>query len=289
MIMPDRRATLELNQRQKAYYESRFQAAGEDEAAANRVTNLWTRLRRRIQCNDLRIGIREAIQADHRGWLGDVSGTRVLDLGCFTGNELSLWLASQADEYVGMDLSEQAAAELQRKLDTEVASANARAVADDVLAGTLPAGHFDIVYAYSVLHHFRDTTMVLEELDRLLKPGGLVVSVDPLATEPLNRLARTLYRPFQSDSDWEWPFTYATFRALRRYFRIDRVQGYRGLSMLSLPLAALPFTGGLARRVGQAGVRMERRFANRTGPALWMCWIVSTRLIKPTDQETQQA
>jgi len=35
-----------------------------------------------------------------------VAEAKVLDLGCGTGNPLSLWLAERAKEYVAIDLSE---------------------------------------------------------------------------------------------------------------------------------------------------------------------------------------
>jgi SAM-dependent methyltransferase len=287
--MRDRNAIIELNKRQKAYYESRFRAAGGAERAANRLTNLWTYLRRRIQANDERIGTREHKLADHKAWLGDLSDKDVLDLGCFSGNELTLWIAGRCRSYVGLDLSENAAAELQAKLESAVPDGRAIARAGDILQNDFADGSFDVIYAHSVLHHFEDITCVLEELRRLLRLGGMVVSVDPLATEPLNRTARALYRPFQTDAAWEWPFTLRTFRELRRYFVLDRVQGYRGFSMLSFPLALVPFLGPVARDVGRAGLHLERRFADRPGPALWICWVVSTRLVKPAGADAGAA
>lgn len=276
----DRKRLLELNRQQKAYYESRFEADGADERAANAVTNAWTRLRRRIQAHDRSIGTVDRILADHRSWLGDLSQSSVLDLGCFAGNDLSVWLAGQSGEYLGMDLSESAIDALREKLDAEMPHANARVQAGDFLANDLPDASFDVIYAHSVLHHFENIELVLEEMHRVLKPGGVIVSLDPLSTEPLIRMVRAAYRPFQSDRDWEWPFTLATIRGIDRWFRIDRIQGYRGFSMLGLPLAMLPFMRGPARGLGRLGLRLERRFANRRGPGLWLCWMVAMRLEK---------
>jgi ubiquinone/menaquinone biosynthesis C-methylase UbiE len=279
--MPNRPDIQEINKQQKAYYESRFVAAGGNERAANVLTNLWTRLRRRIQHNDERVGVRRAILADHQRWLGDLSEKRVLDLGCFAGNALTIWIAERCREYVGLDLSEHAIAQLQTKLNATKPGGGARAYAGDFLQNQFPDEHFDVIYAHSVLHHFQDIRLVLDEMNRILKPGGVVVSVDPLATEPLNQLARAAYRPFQSDRAWEWPFTRRTFQQLHGYFVLDRVQGYRGLSMLSFPLALLPFMGSAAQRLGRLGARLERRWATAPGPGLWVCWLVAMRLVKP--------
>ncbi|MDQ2070111.1 class I SAM-dependent methyltransferase [Natronospira bacteriovora] len=256
------------NRRQKAYYESRFQAGGQDESAANWITNRWTALRRGLQRAERRHGLRERVIAWHKQWLGDLSGRAVLDLGCFRGNELSLWLAEQAGDYTGIDLSPSAVAALNEKLE---GLPHARAIAGDFLLADLPEAGFDVVYAHSVLHHFPDVDVLCRRLSQVLKPGGVVVSVDPTQTEPLNRLARLLYRPFQSDRDWEWPFSRKTFRILQRHFEIDRIQGYRGFSRIGLLIP--PLMGW--------GLRMDERFARRLGPGLWFCWLVTMRMRKP--------
>lgn len=112
---------LQVNARQKAFYESRFDAfqAGtpHHERAANVSTNLWSRMRRRL------IGMRQASSVDsyllalHQEWLAAVlPGARVLDLGCFSGNPLSFWIAERCADYTGIDLSEQAIAQLNAQL-----------------------------------------------------------------------------------------------------------------------------------------------------------------------------
>lgn len=281
--MTSKRELIEINRKQKDYYESRYEAAGRNERAANRVTNFWTRLRRRIQRHDKAIGVYDGILADHRRWLGDLTDSRVLDLGCFSGNALSIFIAQNCREYVGQDLSESAIGKLREKLREARLDGTATAEAGDFLENDFPDAHFDVIYAHSVLHHFRSIECVLEEMHRVLRPGGTIVSLDPLATEPLIRLARALYRPFQSDSDWEWPFQRKTFRKIEHWFELDKVQGYRGLSMLSLPLAILPFMDSAAQRLGRRGSKLERKLANRLGIPLWFCWLVALRLIKRDD------
>lgn len=253
------------NSRQKAFYESRFEAHGADEEAANWITNRWRDLRRRLIAVDTRIGVGDAILDQHKLWLGDLSGKRVLDLGCFSGNALSLYLARNAGAYVGIDLSEKAVGVLRQSL---AGIPSATAVAGDFLHQDL--GKFDVVYAHSVLHHFRDFDGLCRRLCDVLSEGGIVVSLDPLQTDPLNRLARILYRPFQSDRDWEWPFTRTNFRTLKRYFTIEATQGDRGLSKVALLIP--PLAGW--------GKRMDDTHANRLSPYLYLCWRVSMKLRK---------
>jgi len=244
------------NAAQRAYYESRFVARGGSEQAASTATNAWTRLRRLVQSYDQRLGINDTLIRLHKEWCGDLTGRRVLDLGCFSGNPLSVWLAENAGEYLGVDLSDSAVAELNDKL---AHLPHAQAVAGDILDGDY--GTFDVIYARSVLHHFQDPVILAAAITQLLNPGGVLVGMDPMQTEPVNRLARLMYRPVQTDRAWEWPLTRWFFTAFQVHFELDRVQGWRGFSKL-----------------GRRGWQLDQRLANRKGLALWLCWNVTYRM-----------
>lgn len=279
-----RRTMLRMNVRQKDYYESRYEATalgrGAEERAANRPTRTWTSLRRRIQGLRAMAGVDEELLALHRQWLGDLRNARVLDLGCFTGNSLSLWLAESASQYVGIDLSEHAIAELNQKLQTRGLS-SATGMAMDFLANDWPDGYFDVVYAYSVLHHFADIDVALAELHRLLKPGGIVVTLDPMETDPVNRLARSIYRPFQTDRNWEFPFSRATLRSFRRYFDTVALQGIQGTVKFAYPLLLAPRMEPLGRVLASHLRAWDLRHGRSLGPSLSLFWHVAMKLRRP--------
>lgn len=278
-----RREMLELNVRQKDFYESRFEAQQvarvAPERAANAVTNAWSVLRAKLV--DLRraTGVEDELYELHQEWMSDIKDATVLDLGCFAGNHLSLWIAQHCADYTGIDLSEQATAILDAELK-ERGLTHARAYAQDFLDNPYPDNHFDLIYAYSVLHHFKNMTVFLEEMHRVLKPGGQIISFDPMMTEPANRLARRFYRPLQSDRDWEWPFTHSTFRLLRRYFEVVDQRGLLGMVKLGFPFQLVPGLEGVGRKVGQAGVRFDQRNARSFNLPFFLCWQVTLRLRK---------
>jgi SAM-dependent methyltransferase len=96
-------------------------------------------------------------------------GARVLDVGCGTG----LWLEAQARAFpalsvAGVDPSPamlaRAAARLPRA-DLRVAPAEAI---------PHPDAAFDVVASRFAYHHFRDLARALDELARVLAPGGLL-------------------------------------------------------------------------------------------------------------------
>ncbi len=257
-----------LNAQQRAFYDAKVAGPKGRNPAANAATNLWTRLRISLQKSDRSVGIREALLARHREWLGQLHDKHVLDLGCYSGNSLSLEIARASKSYLGIDLSPQAVTKLRSRL---VDMPTARVEATDFMAANYQE-RFDVIYAHGVLHYFEDFELLCSELYRALRPGGVVVSVDPLQSDPINRLARWLYRPFQADRDWEWPFDRASFETIGRRFTIEAVQGFRGMSRLGV------IAGPAA---GRWGLEWDLRHADRPGLPLALCWLVAMKFRKP--------
>ena len=107
---------------------------------------------------------------------------RALDAGCGTG-ALSVALASRLAEVVGID-SEEAYVDAARA----AAPANCTFVVGDVTALPFAYGGFDLAGCLRVLHHVRRPELVVAELARVTRPGGLVLIVDQLgATDPQSR------------------------------------------------------------------------------------------------------
>lgn len=281
--MTTRQDILALNKQQKRYYEARYdayQAHHDDLSSASWFTNLWWRARESIAEADNKIGIDKDILELHKHWLGDIGDRSILDFGCFTGNPLSLWLAKHAAKYRGIDLSEKAIAELNGKLAL-LDRPDAAASCTDILNNKFPDSYFDVIYAKSVLHHFSDISIICEELNRLLKPGGIVISDDPIQTEPINRIARVIYRPFQSDRDWEWPFTRKTIKTFQVFFEIRDMQGFRGFSRLALPFFFLPQLRQVGVQIGKWGWKLDRKMARSQNLFLFFCWNITFLMKKP--------
>jgi SAM-dependent methyltransferase len=266
-----RQEMLSVNQAQRTFYETDASQRG------NRVTKLWRQSRNAMFQIRKELGITDLIHQRHLEWLGDLQGKRVLDLGCASGNTLSLDIAERSGYYVGIDLSEPSIETLRQKLRAKnLPHADAQAM--DFLTPDFPYEPFDLIYAYAVMHHFRHFDAFLEVLHRRLVPGGRVITFDPMQTCWEVRAARAVYRPFQSDADWEWPFTRQSIRQIEQYFDIEAIQGVMGHAKWSLPLALLPGGHGLAMQVGSRLHERDRQSAVKQGSGLWRCMQVALHL-----------
>jgi SAM-dependent methyltransferase len=105
---------------------------------------------------------------------------RVLDVGCATGY-IALLLMQLDHQVTGIELNASMAAE-------------ARARGVEVLEHDLeeplplPDSSFDVVHACEIIEHLFDTEGFLEELGRILAPGGVLILSTPNLNSLTNRL-----------------------------------------------------------------------------------------------------
>lgn len=116
---------------------------------------------------------------------------RVLDAGCGQGTQM-LRLARDGHDVTGVDSSPALLNELGQALagEPDEVRARVRTVQDDVrnLASLFAAGSFDVVLCHGLLMYFADPEPLLDDLVRLVAPGGLlsllVRNGDALAMRP---------------------------------------------------------------------------------------------------------
>ncbi len=104
--------------------------------------------------------------------LSRAASQRVLDAGCGGGRySVALKRLGFAD-VVGLDWSTQGIAVANARV-AEAQIAGVRYVQGDVLNLPFADGEFDVVFSNGVLHHTYDTKRGLDEMRRVMKPGGL--------------------------------------------------------------------------------------------------------------------
>ncbi|GIK39166.1 MAG: hypothetical protein BroJett011_29990 [Chloroflexota bacterium] len=121
--------------------------------------------------------------------MGDLKGKKLLDLGTGLG-ETAVYFALQGAQVIATDISphmialaQQLAAHHHTQIEGLVCPAENL---------NLPDNYIDICYTANVLHHVADRKRTLREIHRVLKPGGLVVSWDPLAYNPIINVYRRM-------------------------------------------------------------------------------------------------
>ena len=97
--------------------------------------------------------------------------SRVLDVGCGTGNNTLLLQAATSSRLIGLDISRGMLQKARQKTDRiQLVQSPAESIpfADE---------SFRLVYMTEVLHHIRDTGSALQELHRILEPDGSICIV----------------------------------------------------------------------------------------------------------------
>jgi 2-polyprenyl-3-methyl-5-hydroxy-6-metoxy-1,4-benzoquinol methylase len=252
--------TLEKNKKQKEFYNKKKKSL---------PSRIWSFVREKSLKNIKKeLGILEQSYALHREWMGDLSQKKVLDLGCYAGNNLSIYLAANSGEYLGIDLSDVGIELLNNKLKD---IPHARAVAIDFFSEEFSESNFDLIYAYGVLHHFKNVDNLIHRLNEKLAPNGRIISYDPLETSYPIWFIRKLYRPFQSDAAWEWPFTRKTVRKFEEGFKVIEKRGVLGRSKWYFLYAMLPVSNEKKLNWGKSAHKKDWERSSNSNAQLFKC------------------
>lgn len=159
---------------------------------------------------------------------GCCAGGDILNLGCYEGDETPKFMAFGAKRIVGIDISDNAIATAQRKYG-QLAEFHVM----DGHRTTFPPRSFDAVIGRSILHHLDFPTAILE-IERVLRPNGSAIFVEPLGDNPAAKLIRA-FTPRARTSD-ERPLSAAQIAwANRKFGASEHCFG----NLASVPLAMI--------------------------------------------------
>jgi SAM-dependent methyltransferase len=134
-------------------------------------------------------------------FLKSVSMKTYLDVGCGDGNFASIVKrATSGVNVYGTDISAKAVKLAEDKGIT--------AFCVDLSCQRIPidSEYFDAVFAGEVIEHVFDTDHFLDEIHRVLKPGGSLVLTTPNLASLYNRLALLIgYEPFTNNPSLRYP------------------------------------------------------------------------------------
>jgi demethylmenaquinone methyltransferase/2-methoxy-6-polyprenyl-1,4-benzoquinol methylase len=115
--------------------------------------------------------------------------TRALDLATGTG-DIAFAVASRGAQVVGLDVTLRMI-ELAREKSRAVSASDTSFLVGDMMALPFPDASFDLVTTGYGLRNVPDLTLAIEEIRRVLKPGGQILSLD--FNRPANAIVRKAY------------------------------------------------------------------------------------------------
>jgi SAM-dependent methyltransferase len=136
-------------------------------------------------------------------------GRRVLDLGCRYGTLTAHY--APGNDVLGLDIDRHALAHA-----AELGISVAWADVEEPFA--LDDNEFDVVVAGELLEHVRDPQALVDEVRRVLRPGGTFVGSVPNAFRLKNRLCFIMGRHPESDPTHLHLFTPNQLRSVLGYF-----------------------------------------------------------------------
>lgn len=148
---------------------------------------------------------------------------RILDLGCANG-----WNMSRFSQYgrpsFGLDTVPERVTLARHYGPVLVASG---------LEVPFAAKTFDIVYIQHVLHHIGDVEQALQEVWRVLRPGGTLLLIETVEDSPIIRWGRQFYPRWMGD-EVNASFFFKGLQDLvsQNGFRIDKAEQYSVLFWL---------------------------------------------------------
>jgi methionine biosynthesis protein MetW len=170
-----------------------------------------------------------------------MKGQRVLDVGCGDGLTSGIWLRDRGCDYIGVDVSENAVR------DSSNAGFHAQKI-EDAAKLPFPDDSFDVVVCIEVLEHLFSPHKAVEEIVRVLRPGGVLMLTVPNVAAwrwRLDMFALGRWNPIGDElsgvEPWRDPhirfFTTRILKAmlLQRGLSVDEVSGHAGGFLMYLP------------------------------------------------------
>jgi len=142
----------------------------------NKSEKFWDRMAKyldRVERKDEATNIKIIEKTRNRLKISD----NVLDYGCGTGTA-AIEIARSVNNVTGIDISSKMIEAAKRKT-VELKVENIDFAQTTIFDEKLKKGSFDVILCFHLLHLVEDMPKVMQRINELLKPGGLIISATP--------------------------------------------------------------------------------------------------------------
>tara|TARA_Y100000996_G_scaffold402518_1_gene374566 strand:- start:978 stop:1718 length:741 start_codon:yes stop_codon:yes gene_type:complete len=157
--------------------------------------------------------------------------SEILDYGCGVGPVIEKVIKYNPKKITGIDISDISISKAKEKFINS--GSKVELFVDNCESTTFSNDKFDIVYGLGILHHLQFSKCI-NEISRILKPGGTLLFIEPLGTNPLINLYRLLTP--KSRSKDEHPLLFRDFKKIKEKFKNFNVKYYGFLTLVFFPL-----------------------------------------------------
>jgi ubiquinone/menaquinone biosynthesis C-methylase UbiE len=178
----------------------------------------------------------------------------ILELGCGDGI-LTNRLVVKCNKVIGIDIDDSLFHKIQPKDNLNLFKMDAHNL-------EFPDNYFDNVVGLYVIHHL-DIERSAKEINRVLKPNGRAIFIEPLCYNPLSNLWRKL-TPNARTKD-EKPLSYKDIKAMCKYFSSYKYSEFNLLPLLSSVVYAFSFSPKLKNICGKWLSEQDDHFLNMFG------------------------
>ncbi len=202
-----------------------------------------------------------------------LEGLNVLDYGCGPA-DFGVWMATEGARVTLLDISQTAVDLGLLRAAASGVSARVQGLAAD--ASHLPQladSSFDLVFACAALHHTMKYEGAVEELARVVRPGGRLVLCETWGENPMLRLARRLRARVAGEEEDQGEEIVLSCRELRRlepWFEGWRIETFHLLAMAKRLLRGRLHTKS-ARLALSVLENADRAMIGALPPLRWWC------------------